>query len=294
MMPMNKFVESLCKASVDNELNYFDELKWPESLDINQWFMSPELLSIYGTKYFDSLTIAEQQQLSFYELLNFFSMNIHGERHLMSGMSQLFYKDETREFTKYLHHFLAEENQHIQYFARFCNQYGKKIYPDTLLQSLPTEYQKGEEEFLYFAKVMVFEECLDRYNVSMSKDERLPQIVRSINRVHHLDESRHLAFGRRLLKQIFEEYSPGWSPETTVKVRRYVVDYIESFWRDLFNFRVYRDIKLAGDAIEIRDEVINGPTAIGHYNNLTAVIRNYFITSGILLSEPVPSISFVG
>lgn len=288
MLNAKSLVAPLCEASIKHELDYSVELEWPESLDMNQWFMTPELISIYGSKYFDSLTTSEQQRLSFYELLNFFSMNVHGERHLMSGMATLFYKSEMKGLTQYLHHFLAEENQHIQYFARFCDQYAGKIYPDTLLQGIPSEYEKGEEEFLYFAKVLIFEECLDRYNVVMSKDLRLPGIVRSINRVHHLDESRHLAFGRKLVKDLFTEYSAGWSPQTLAKVRRYVVDYVESFWRDLFNFRAYKDANLKGDPIVIRDDVISSPTALQHYNSLTTVINKFLVVNNIVETEPSP------
>jgi hypothetical protein len=293
MVTLDKLIETLNKVSHESPCDPYKELIWPASLDPDQWTMTPELISLYGTSVYEGLSEVEKKRLSFYEAIGFFTLNIHGERHLMSGMAHLLYLPETKDFSTYLHHFLAEENKHTEYFSRFCNQYGKKIYPDLLQRGLPTEYAKGEEEFLYFAKVLIFEESFDRYNVLMAKDERLPQIVRDINRIHHLDESRHLAFGRRIVKELFDRHSPGWPPGTLKRVQRYLSDYIESFWRDLFNFRVYRDAGLPGDAIGIRDAALLGAQGREHFNLLTKVAVTFLLKNGILEEEPSPPMAAV-
>lgn len=292
MKDIKDLVNKLCVASVDNALDLNSELKWPDEISLDNWFMSEELVSIFGMKEYSNLSEDTKKKLSFYELLNFFSVNIHGERHLMSGMSMLLYSPIASEFSEYLHHFLNEENHHMEYFARFCRQYGKKIYPDTLQSALPYEYKKGEQEFLYFAKVMIFEECLDRYNVHMSKDAKIPQIVRDINRVHHIDESRHLAFGRRVTQEIFNEYSPKWGEQRLAQVRKYVGDYLESFWRDLFNSRVYKDAGISGDVFDLRDRAYQGERAYAHYQALTLKIEDYLLRSKILIEKPRPTVTF--
>ena len=35
---LNKIVEGLCKVSEKHYINPFDQLKWPETVDRNNWF----------------------------------------------------------------------------------------------------------------------------------------------------------------------------------------------------------------------------------------------------------------
>ncbi|MGE0526867.1 MAG: diiron oxygenase [Bdellovibrionales bacterium] len=287
-MNLAKLAANLCKVSEEQPLDLKRELHWPDKIDLKQWSMSPELISLYGTETFEQLSEEQQMKLSFFEAVNFFSLNIHGERHLMSGMAKLLYSPEMKDYTPYLHHFLAEENNHSTYFGMFCYRYADKVYPDMNSDGLPREYKKGEQEFLYFAKVMLFEECFDRYNVKMASDNRLPEIVRDINRCHHIDESRHLAFGRQLIKELFERYSPQWGDATLENVRAHIVAYMDSFWRDLFNFRAYKDAGIP-NPIEVRDAALESAQGTRHYQELTKAVSAYFIKTGILNSEPSTS-----
>ena len=36
---------------------------------------------------------------------------------------------------------------------------------------------------------------MDAFDIKMAEDARLPALVQQINRVHHHDEARHIAFG---------------------------------------------------------------------------------------------------
>ena len=57
--------------------------------------MSPELISLYGTEYYERLTETEQRRLSFHEINNFFSFVLLGERPLISGMTDRMYTKQT-------------------------------------------------------------------------------------------------------------------------------------------------------------------------------------------------------
>ena len=199
MRDFSSTVEKLCNASRRNYVNPYDHIQWPESLDQDQWFFSSELLSLYGTPLYRDMTEEQKKRLSFYETVNFFSLNIHGEKALVEGLAHRAYRSNMESVTPYLHHFLDEENKHMVYFGGFCQRYAGKVYRDRKLM-FPREYAPGEEDFLFFAKVLIFEEIVDVYNMAMAKDSRLPAIVRRINLAHHLEESRHLAFGRLFVK----------------------------------------------------------------------------------------------
>ena len=43
-------VDKLCQTSRNKYLNPYDSIEWPETLDPDQWFFSPELISLYGTE----------------------------------------------------------------------------------------------------------------------------------------------------------------------------------------------------------------------------------------------------
>ena len=88
MATLPELTTRLCRISQEHFIDPFSRIEWPESLERNQWFMSPELISLHGTEHFDALDEEQQKILSFFELTNFFSINIHGERMLIEGLAK--------------------------------------------------------------------------------------------------------------------------------------------------------------------------------------------------------------
>jgi P-aminobenzoate N-oxygenase AurF len=239
-------VDKLCAASRKNYQNPYLGIEWPDAIGSEEWCFSPELLSLYGTEYYDALTDAQKIRLSFNETVNFFSLNIHGEKPLVEGLAFRLYRGPgAAAVNPYLHHFLDEENKHMLYFGTFCQRYAGKIYPERKV-AFPRQYAPGEEDFLFFAKVMIFEEIVDVYNREMAADTRLTPVVREINRLHHLDEVRHLSFGRRHTQDLFDEYKPRWSEETLAGVRGYLASYLKATWREYYNPDMYLDTGIGG------------------------------------------------
>lgn len=232
-------VRKLCGASRKDYANPYS-LQWPDTLDSNQWFVSPELISICGTATYDSLDEEEKKRLSFYEAVNFFSLNIHGEKILVEGLTKRLYTKNSAEITPYLHHFLDEENKHMIYFGEFCMRYAGKIYRDKKVP-VQREYTEGEQDFLFFAQVLIFEEIVDTYNIRMSRDSRLEPLARRINFLHHKDEARHLVFGRKLVADLFGKYVDFWSPETIRRIRQQLGSFLTGMWKEYHNPDVYRD-----------------------------------------------------
>ena len=143
MAEISKTVKRLSEISIKDYINPYSHLSWPEAIDESEWFTSPELISIYGTGWYEELSDAEKKRLSFYEAVNFFSLNIHGEKSLIEGLAARLYKKGNDEISPYLHHFLDEENKHMVYFGTFCMKYAGKVYPDKKLV-FPREYAPGE------------------------------------------------------------------------------------------------------------------------------------------------------
>ncbi len=280
----SKMVKTLCNASKRDYANPYTQLEWPEVLNADDWCMSPELLSLYGTDVYERLTESERKRLSFFEAVNFFSLNIHGEKPLVEGLAKRLYAKGNRPIDPYLHHFLDEENKHMIYFGEFCTRYAGKLYPDKKL-TFPRQYAPGEEDFLFFAKIMIFEEIVDTYNLRMAKDERLAPIARQINYLHHRDETRHLAFGRQLVKELFERHSPAWPPETLCGVRDYLGSYLAATWKEYYNPDVYRDAGLP-EPHDVQEAAFAHPRSRAHRKEISAGCIRYLLQHGMLTEEP--------
>jgi hypothetical protein len=285
METASELATRLTKASRKKLWDVYNTFNWPEALEANVWYMPPELISIYGTPVYEALTEAQQKRLSLFELGNFFSLVLQGERPLVQGLvDRLYAKGNTVPVNEYLHHFVDEENKHMVMFGEFCNRYIGKVYPEKKIV-LPKTYAKGEEEVVFYCKVMVVEELGDYYNLAIEKDERVDALVREINKVHHIDEARHLAFGRVQLAELFARFSPDWSAETLAGFREWLVAYLRASWGDYYNPAMYRDAGLA-DSYEVRQMAMAHPACAAQRQKASAKVVSYFVKTGLLTEEP--------
>lgn len=276
----------LSDASVRKQWDVYSAFDWPEAIDPEAgWSMSPELVSIHGTEAWDALDEAARKRLSFYEIVNFFSFVLLGERPLIEGMTHRMYrKASLGAVTEYLHHFVAEENKHMIMFGTFCNRYAGKIYPEKKLV-LPREYAKGEEDIAFFCKVLIVEELGDYYNLKMMSDARIHPLVAKINKVHHVDEARHLAFGREYLRELSDHYQASWSAEERASFQKWLADYLRSSWGDFYNPAVYKDAGLP-DGYGIRKLALEHPACREMRERVSQKVIDYFLDVRLLDEAP--------
>ncbi len=256
-----RFIGRLCAMSEEGALDpaRFD---WPDAIDPDAWYFTPELISLYGTPAWDALDVAARKRLSFCEAVNFFSMNVHGEKYLIGELSRQMYADDDQELSRYLLHFVAEETRHMMYFTGFCRRYAGRVYPDPTLP-LATGRDPEIERFLLFARINVFEEIVDHYNRTMACDERLAPVVREINRIHHVEELRHLAFGRRFLAECIERHVNDWDEARRDELRAHLTAYLEFAWQQYYNPATYEHAGIA-DAFGAWRAVVRSPAALRH------------------------------
>ena len=112
-----------------------------------------------------------------------------------------------------------------------------------------------------------------------------PWLSREINRLHHRDESRHLAFGRRLVKELFDRHSPGWAPEVLSGVREYLGDYIRSTWQEYYNPAVYKDAGLP-NPYDVQKEALSLPSCRSRHEQVSRPWLTMLLRQGILTEDP--------
>ena len=276
---------SLSSISEKKYNNPYSEFVWPDNISEESWLFSPGLISIYGTDLYQSLDIKEKKKLAFWEGINFFSLNIHGEKSLLKGLTDRLYSRWPGEVSDYLHHFVDEENKHMSVFGHFCHNYAGKVYPSKLV-ALPKNHQEGEEDFLFFIRVVIFEHIVDYFNVTIAKDQSVDPFVRKIHKYHHNDEGRHLAFGRKITKQIFDQYKPKWSTETLVDLRQYIENYLQSCWREYYNPSVYKDALPMADSYSLYEQAWENSYSQALRKKASQACIQFLLENGILDKEP--------
>ncbi|WP_424215884.1 diiron oxygenase (plasmid) [Streptomyces sp. BI20] len=232
------------KATADY-YNPFTTFDWPETIPADGLWMSPELLSVHGTELMDELSPAQLRALSRWESVNFYSLNVHGIRELLIEVTRRVHTPGFELPSEFFHHFIGEENDHMWFFATFCLRYADKIYPDKAVRLPDTPRDRDIENFLVFARVLAFEQIVDHYNVHLAADTRLHPTIRHLNRLHHQDESRHIAFGHRLVELLWRRVRAAHpDPATRRELGDYLTRYLTGSVESFYNPAVYRDAGL--------------------------------------------------
>lgn len=250
----------LSAISRENRYDAYSVFDWPSSLPDDRYWMSPELMTYYGTALWDELDESRRMLLSHFEAVNFFSVNVHLIRELIGGVADRIYTTWHPALSEFFHDFIAEENTHAWFFATFCQRYGGKVYPIRRVQ-LGGDGQPAHQvlrDLIVFGRILIAEELCDYFNVAMADDERLPAICRQINRVHHQDEARHIAFGRQLMRALRDEAAERVGPGELAEVGEYLARYITYCVRSLYNREMYADAALP-DPAGIRSRLLADP-----------------------------------
>ena len=225
---------------------------WPARPAPDRLAMSEALLPLAGHPLLRELDDEQRWHLALVEAVHFFSLNIAGERELLAGLAARLEGDTPLIVSRYLRHFLDEENAHTAVFTRFCLDYGGRIFQDRQVR-FPQVFLPGEADFLFFAQALVFEEIAHFYNRQQAADDALWTLARDINRYHAEDEARHIAFGRVFVADLWERFGAQWNPEEKRRIGGYLSRYIQAVQRSYVNEEVYRTLGLPDT---IRDEIL--------------------------------------
>jgi hypothetical protein len=274
-------LDRLINASINTYYNPYKEFQWPASMPDEQWWMSRDLLSIAGTPLVDELPTASLQLLSKWESVNFYSLNVHGIRDLLLEVTRRIHTPGFEEASEFFHHFLGEENEHMWFFASFCLRYGGKVYPDRSMRAPEANDQIGIKTLLVFVRILVFEELVDFFNRRMGKDESLHPCIRQINNVHHRDETRHLAFGREIVKILFARVRESATAIQLAEIEEYVARFTRVCLNSLYNPAVYKDAGIP-EPYELRRRLLADPMRSAKHKEYCANLESFLTKTEIV------------
>ncbi|MFI9243634.1 diiron oxygenase [Streptomyces sp. NPDC053086] len=287
-MDITDVVETLDKLvadSTDHHYSPYTRFDWVDELAEEQWWMTPDLLTVAGTRHAQELDDKVLMRLSKWESINFFSLNIHGIRELLIEVTR---RIHTRGFelpSEFFHRFLGEENGHMWFFAQFCLRYGGKIYPDKSLPVATAEEEAAVANFLVFARILIFEELVDHFNIRMGRDALLHPLIREVNQVHHDDEWRHIIMGRKLVGLLYEPLRARGDRELRERLDHYLRRYITASVQSLYNPAVYRDAGIP-EAFAFREELLRDPARAGYHETFFKRITRFLVSQEIITESP--------
>ncbi|RFU86797.1 AurF domain containing protein [Streptomyces triticagri] len=267
--------------------NPYTMFEWPDTLELDKPWMSEDLVTLAGTEFWDELPREQQLALTRHEAVNFFSLNVHGIRELLSEVVLRIHTKTYADASEFLHHFIGEENEHMWFFSAFCLRYGKKIYPaaPNLTPATDDGLSKAASELVIFARILMFEEIVDYFNAHMATDTSLPKIAQDINRIHHQDESRHVAFGRTIFTQLLQQVKEK-NPEDIPRLVTYLDAYLDYSIRSLYNPAVYRDAGL-NSPLELRRQLLEHPARAEAHDRILKRTRKFLARNGLIAQEAV-------
>ncbi|AEW96639.1 MULTISPECIES: diiron oxygenase [Streptomycetaceae] len=273
-------LDRLTTKSIEDYYNPYKLFEWPDSLPEEMWWMSPELTTTHGTEAARRLSEKQLHALSRYESVNFYSLNVHGIRELLIEVTRRIHTTGFETPSEFFHHFIGEENEHMWFFAEFCLRYGGKIYrqPAGAAAEIP---RSSVESLLVFARILIFEELVDHFNSRMALDERLHRTIRALNRIHHQDESRHIAFGRELVSALFDEVRRTSTEQELTEISDYLKRYLAYSFESLYNPQVYRDAGIE-DPLALRRELLASPARAGFEAGVFRKTTRFLQKTGII------------
>ncbi|MEU9703476.1 diiron oxygenase [Streptomyces sp. NPDC047981] len=279
-------LERLSSRSIEEYYNPYQQFDWPDRLADDQLWMTPELLTVHGTPHFDALGEETIRRLSKWESINFYSLNVHGIRELLIEVVGRIHMPGFEVPSDFFHHFIGEENEHMWFFAEFCRRYGHKIYGSTAMRA-DSAWEPEVENFLVFARILFFEELVDHYNTRMAQDESLCHTIREVNRIHHQDESRHIAFGRELVSLLFTRMCEAVPAARVAEVEAYLKRYVVYSVNSLYNPHVYRDAGIA-DPLALRNALVADERRRPYERKAIRKPLAFFLKTGIFSDDTLP------
>ncbi|MFG2847123.1 diiron oxygenase [Kitasatospora sp. NPDC048296] len=277
----HEVLERLSEKSSRDFYNPYTKFSWPEAMAEGDWWMNPELLSVHGTGLVTDET--SLKALARRETVNFFSLHVHGIRELMSEVARRIHTPRFAEYSGYLHHFIGEENAHMWFFAEFCNRYAGGVYPEPASPLATKEAHGAWGDLLVFARILIFEEIFDYFNARLGRDPLLPEILRELHAAHHHDESRHVAFGKKFVKHLFdlacaEDQERGHDGRAGAE--EYIKAYMTYSVQSLYNPRAYREAGIV-EPLTVRRTALRHPVREEFHHRVMARVDRFFVAGGI-------------
>jgi hypothetical protein len=211
----DKTAARLLGSSARNSYDPLLDIDWTAPLDgpddHGYAFLPYERVSLYGTALWDGLSPEQRRELSKQELASVASTGLWFEIILIQLLARYAYhRDPQDPHTQYALTEVGDETRHIVMFAKALERMGTPTYrPKRLVRHLARVYKATARSTALFAPVLVAEEVTDRLQRATMNDESIHPLVRMVNRIHVVEEARHVRFAREEVARLMPSMGRG-------------------------------------------------------------------------------------
>lgn len=206
-MVNNLSVQKLTEVSRNTSLSFEEFFEWDKySVDEGEYFMPPELLSIYGTDDYANLTREQIRELSRIEAIQVMYLYAYTESVMCYYLARHLVKSE---FWSEEHAFVLreqiEEYRHQDMFLRWLEILGKDFHPMSRFTKWWTWLEAIILPARYFFLLQITIELISREVWRMCfQDKKVNKLVRDLCLMHEKEEVRHVAFSDGYLEKAFK------------------------------------------------------------------------------------------
>jgi len=236
-----RLLRSTAARSYDPEL----DINWAAPPEPDKVFLPPHRSSLYGTPLYERLSPQQRRELGKHEAASVAGTGIWLEFILLRLLAKLAYHgDPASRHVQYALAEMAEECRHSTMFARLIEWMGTPGYrPPRLVQRLGKMLPTVAYGPAMWGAILIGEELTDRYQREMVTDESVQPLIRMVNRIHIMEEARHIGFARAELARSAAQLSRAELPYHRALIGR--TAYIVA--RNLISPEVYRSVGLDPD-----------------------------------------------
>ena len=234
----DRLLRSTAARSYDPDL----DIDWSAPLVPGKGFILEHRCSLYGTSLWDQLSPEQRLELGKHEGASVASTGIWLELMLMRILAKMAYRgDPVSAHVRYALTELGEECRHTIMFGRMIEQFGTPMYgPPPRIWALGNWLPTLACGPSMWAAILLGEEIPDRFQREQAADDSIQPLMRMVNRIHILEEARHISFARAELPRSVAKTRPaGMAYHRAVTARfAFIVA------SNLINPQVYRSVGL--------------------------------------------------
>ncbi|PZS34671.1 MAG: hypothetical protein DLM58_05295 [Pseudonocardiales bacterium] len=205
-----KTATRLLGSSSRNSYDPHLDIDWDAPVPEDLAYLPLERVSLYGTAMWAAMTPQRRIELSKHELASVAGTGLWFEIILIQMLTRyVYHQDPQAAHTHYALTEIGDETRHVIMFAKALSHLGLPTYrPPRLIHQLARVYKATARGPALFAPVLVAEEVTDRLQRATMNDESINPVVRMVNRIHVVEEARHVRFAREEVARVM----PGMSP----------------------------------------------------------------------------------